>query len=643
MRTKILLLCLLIAGSTQAADFKQGYISYSITSPTTVCVVEVNIGEQGEWGFSPRDTTRFEIPETVEYNGRQLTVTAIGNTESGWQQVFLTRVDNIILPKSITTIGDNAFRYSGVKSINLPDGIKALGDACFKDCRLEEIHLPDSLKEIGAEAFEGLPLKEIHFPKGLTTIKREAFQGCQNLTEIDLPESLQTLDGDVFSGCLNLRKVTTHSNLKSIRSGCFAYCSKLTTVVLGGKIEELSGFNGCSALESFTVPEGTLRVLSEAFAGCTSLKEIVLPNSVYEMGQRVFSNCSSLTEVTLPKAIKHIQMGMFSYCKSLKSLTIGENVKNIAGDAFEGCESLRHLTVRGRTPSSYASSTFSQDILDLFNEGELSVPADSKEAYAKADFWKNFKQVTEYDPGTLYQAVPLTIWQGGGRVSYNGQQFSEGESSLLVPEGEPFTLTFLPDEGKRVREVEQRYSGGTDYLGKNVKDNQLTISTIKPEGGIWVFFGVAQANLDIVQNEMGRVRILVDIDKTYGCRIIEEEGWQVHSITYNGEDITNKGGKENYIQTPVVKGDAVVRIALEQSQTGITKPEQNGMRVLGDAEGIVIENAKEGELINVYLLNGQLVRSFSSTGSKAHIALPSNAVYIIKTGTKTIKIPMIKK
>ena len=641
MRTKILLFCLLVAGSTFGADFKQGYISYSITSPTTVSVVEVNIGEDTEWGFSPRDTTRFEIPETVDFNGHQLTVTAIGNTESSWQQVFLTRVDNIILPMTITTIGDNAFRYSGVKSINLPDGIKALGESCFKDCRLEEIHLPDSLKEIGAEAFEGLPLKEIHFPKGLTTIKREAFQGCQNLMEIDLPDSLQILDYEVFSGCLNLRKVTTHSDLKSINSGCFAYCSKLTTVVLGGKVEELSGFNGCSALESFTVPEGTLKVLSGAFAACTSLKEIVLPNSVYEMGQRVFSNCSSLAEVTLPRAINFIQVGTFSYCKSLKTLTIGENVMNIADDAFEGCKSLRHLTVRGRTPSSYASSTFSQDILDLFNEGELSVPAGSKEAYAKADFWKNFKQVTEYDPGTLYQAVPLTINEGG-RVSCDGQIFSEGTAALLVPEGAAFTLTFLPDEGKRVREVEQRHSGGIDYLGKNVKDNQLTISSVKSEGRVWVFFGVAQANLDIVQNEMGRVRILVDIDKTYGCRIIEEAGWRVHSITYNGEDITNKGGKENYIQTPVVKGDAVVRIALEQSQTGITKPEQNGMRVLGDAEGIVVENAKAGELINIYRLNGQLIKSIRSTGNNVHIALPSGEIYLIKTATKTIKIPMIK-
>ena len=255
MRTKILLLCLLVTGSTPGADFKQGYISYAITSPTTASVVEVNIGEPGEWGFTPRDTVRFEIPETVEYNGHQLTVTAIGGAESSWQQVFLTQVDVIVLPKTIASIGGNAFRYSGVKDINLPDGIRTLGESCFRDCRLEDIHLPDSLKTIGAEAFAGNPLKEMHFPKGLTAIKRGAFQGCQKLTEIDLPDSLQTLDNDVFSGCVNLQKVTTHGDLKRIGLDCFAYCSKLTTVVLGGKVEELSGFNGCSALESFTVPE----------------------------------------------------------------------------------------------------------------------------------------------------------------------------------------------------------------------------------------------------------------------------------------------------------------------------------------------------------------------------------------------------
>ena len=637
MKIKILLLCLLVASSTLGADFKQGYISYAITSPTTVCVVEVNIGEPGEWGFSPRDTTSFEIPETVEFNGHQLTVTAIGNIESSWQQVFLSRVDVVVLPETITALGDNAFRYSGLKSINLPDGIRTLGECCFANCQVEEIHLPDSLKSIGVGCFEGNPLKEIHFPKGLISIGRGAFSSCVNLTEIDLPDSLQTLGDNVFSGCENLQKVTTHCDLTRIGLDCFSYCKNLTTVVFGGKIEEFGGFNGCAALESFTIPEGTRIVLSGAFAGCTALKEVELPSSIHEMGQRVFSNCTSLMEVTLPIAVKSIGMSMFSNCKSLKSLTIGENVKDIAADAFAGCSSLRSLIVRSRKPGNYNSDTFSQEILDLFKEAELCIPIGSKNAYAKADFWKNFKQVTEYDPGTLYQAVPLTIREGG-RVSCNGQEFSEGEAALLVPEGEPFTLTFLPDEGKRVREVEQRYSGGIDYQGKNVKDNQLTISSVKPEGNLWVFFGTGQANLDILQNEMGCVRLLVDMNKTYGCRIIEEEGWQVHSITYNGEDITEKGGGEHYIQTPVVEGDAVIRIAFEQSGTGIIRPEQNVMRVLGDADGIVIDHARRGELVNVYLLNGQLIKSFRTTGCHLHIPLPSGKIYLIKTDTRTIKL-----
>ena len=638
MKIKLLFLSLLVAGTTFGADFKQGYISYTITSPTTVSVVEVNIGEKTEWGFSSRDTARFEIPETVEFNGHQLTVTAIGNTESSWQQVFLSHVDHVVLPKTITSIGDYAFRYSGLKSVNLPDGVRTLGRGCFMSCQLEEIHLPDSLNTISSEAFEGNSLKEIHFPKGLTSIGSHAFMNCKNLTEIDLPESLQTLEDYAFCGCENLHKVTTHGDLKYIKNECFSYCSKLKTVIFGGTVLVLGGFSACKALESFTVPEGTREISSHTFDGCSSLKEIEIPNSVREMGIQTFSGCTSLKEVTLPRALKSICMEMFRNCKSLETLTIGENVKSISGDAFEGCKNLKHLIVRARKPTSYSSSSFSQDIIDLFNQAELSVPTGSKDTYAKADFWKNFKQVTEYDPGTLYQTVPLTIWMGGGRVSCNGQVCSEGESSLLVPEGEPFTLTFLPDEGKRVREVEQRYSGGIDYIGKNVKDNQLTITTIKPEGVFWVFFDVAHANLDILQNEMGSVRLIVDVNKTYGCRIIEEEGWQVHSITYNGEDITDRGGKENYIQTPVVKGDAVIRVALEQSQTGITNPQQNDVKVLGDAEGIVIENAKEGESVSVYLLNGQLIRRVRSTGKNEHIALPSGEIYLIKTGSRTIKI-----
>lgn len=627
MRTKILFICLLAAGNILGADFKQGYISYTLTSSSTVSVELVDIRSR----YASIDTTRFEIPETVEFNGHQLTVTAIG------KDAFQSRIDTLILPKTITSVGDYAFRYAYLKSISLPDGLKTLGECCFQYCQLEEIHLPDSLKTIGSEAFAENPLTEIHFPEGLTSIKSGAFSSCKYLTEIDLPASVEALEGYVFSACENLEKVTTHGNLKYIKNTSFSYCTKLTTIVFGGTVDELGGFSNCTALERFTVPEGTRKIYNIAFSGCSSLKEIVIPNSVREIGMRAFSGCTSLTEVTLPPALKSVGSQLFLDCKSLQTLTIGENVTMIASDAFRGCTSLRHLIVRGLTPSKYSSSSYSQEILDLFDEAELSVPTGSKDTYANADFWKNFKQVTEFNPGTLYQAVPLNIKEGG-RVSCCGQVIGGGESSLLVPEGEPFTLTFLPNDGYRVREVELRYTGGIDYLGKNVVDNQLTVSSVNPEEVFWVFWDVARANLDIVQNEMGCVRLAVDINKTYSCRIIEEEGWQVHSITYNGEDITDRGGKENYIQTPVVKGDAVIRVALEQRTTGITKPEHDSMRVLGNDKGLVIENTKRGELINVYRLNGQLLKSIRATGGSEHIALPSGEVYLVKTEGKTIKI-----
>ena len=627
MRTKILFACLLIAGSILGADFKQGFISYTLTSSGTVSVERVDV----RGVYASCDTTRFEIPETVEFNGHQLTVTAIG------KDAFQSRIDTLILPKTITSVGDNAFCYAYLKSISLPDGLKTLGNECFQYCQLKEIHLPDSLNTIGEEAFAENPLTEIHFPEGLTSIKSGAFSGCKYLTEIDLPASVKALENYVFSGCENIEKVTTHGDLKYIKNTSFSYCSKLTTIVFGGTVDELGGFSNCTALESFTVPEGTRKIYATAFSGCSSLKEMVIPNSVCEIGMHAFSGCTSLTEVTLPPALKSVGSQLFMNCKSLQTLTIGENVTMIASDAFRGCTSLRHLIVRGRTPSKYSSSSYSQEILDLFNEAELSVPTGSKDTYANADFWKNFKQVTEFAPGTLYQAVQLNIKEGG-RVSCCGQVIGEGASSLLVPEGEPFTLTFLPDDGYRMREVEKRYTGGINYLGKNVVDNQLTVSSAEPEDVFWVFWGVARANLDIVQNEMGRVRLSVDINKTYSCRIIEEEGWQVHSITYNGEDITDRGGKENYIQTPVVKGDAVVRVALEQCETGITKTEHDSMRVLGNVDGLVIENTKRGEQLNVYRLNGQLLKSVRAIGGSERIALPSGEIYLIKTKGKTIKI-----
>lgn len=633
MKIRTIILCLLAASQLHAADIRDGFFTYTLTSPTTVAVEKVAFGNYDEFGYYElSDTTKLEVPETISFQGHRLVVTAIGR--SAFQYV---RVDTLVLPKTIKEIGDYAFQNTQLKQVNLPSGIVKIGDGAFYYCQLEHLTLPDSLKTIGSQAFTFCPLKDIHFPKGLTTIGYDAFQNCKEIKELDLPDSLKTIGNSAFSWCENLERITTHGDIESISYNSFSGCSKLKTIQWGGKVRQLGGFSFCTSLETFTIPEGTQTLISGAFSDCTGLKSIIIPNSVGEIGQSVFGGCTGLTEITIPAGVRNIQAGTFRNCRNLTTLTLGENVENLSEEALNGCASLSHLIVRSRKPCNYGSESFTQFIVDLFNKAELSVPVGAKSIYASANFWKNFSNVTEYNPGQLYDVIKLTVREGGS-ISCNGETFGEGESTLLVPAGQPVIFSVEPDEDHAFSSAEQRYDYGIDYLTNDFKDNQLTLKAVKQNSNVWFFFESAKVNIDILQNEMGCVRLSVSKNQRYACRIVEEEGWRVNSITFNGENITNRAGVGNYIQTPIVKSDAVIRIAFEQDGTGIQKAEQESIRALGDADGVTIERVQAGERIDVYLTDGRLIRTFKSNGTSQHINLPRGTVYLIKTKTKTIKI-----
>ena len=62
----------------------------------------------------------------------------------------------IIMPDSITSIGDWAFSQSGLKSIKIPDNVNTINNGTFDSCEsLESIELPKSIDSIGWNAFFG--------------------------------------------------------------------------------------------------------------------------------------------------------------------------------------------------------------------------------------------------------------------------------------------------------------------------------------------------------------------------------------------------------------------------------------------------------------------------------------------------------
>ena len=103
---------------------------------------------------------------------------------------------DIVLPDSITRIGDSAFHdCQALTGVNLPK-VESVGENAFWHCSaLTSVNIP-RLASIGICAFDGCEaLTSVDFPQ-VTSIGKSAFSGCDALTNINLPEGVTIKDDE---------------------------------------------------------------------------------------------------------------------------------------------------------------------------------------------------------------------------------------------------------------------------------------------------------------------------------------------------------------------------------------------------------------------------------------------------------------
>ena len=162
---------------------------------------------------------------------------------------------SVILPRSITTIGDSAFENCyNLTSISIPDNITNIGHYTFENCiNLTAIELPSEIEEIGHQLFYRCnSLSSLNIPSNIKTINMQAFFGCSKLTELTLPASLETIEENAFNFCTNLNTIHCQATEPPLCSGALG-------------IEEHA---------TLYVPQGTLAKYKDA-ASWKNFKEII--------------------------------------------------------------------------------------------------------------------------------------------------------------------------------------------------------------------------------------------------------------------------------------------------------------------------------------------------------------------------------
>ena len=112
-----------------------------------------------------------------------------------------TNLHFVSIPKGVTKIDNSAFmNCTDIAYITIPDGVTYIGTNAFYKCTLlpSDFTLPDSVNTIGEQAFRDSGLMAIKIPGSVTLIGRGAFRDCDSLESATLSEGTTSIGADAF-------------------------------------------------------------------------------------------------------------------------------------------------------------------------------------------------------------------------------------------------------------------------------------------------------------------------------------------------------------------------------------------------------------------------------------------------------------
>ena len=372
-------------------------------------------------------------------------------------------LQNIVLPKNVTSIGKYAVASHSLTSISIGNGVTSIENNAFAGCNVTSIVIPDNVKKIGEYAFahcnsltsvtigngvtsiglyafsECKALTSIIIPDNVENIGKYAFNACNSLTSVTIGNGVISIDMYAFSECIALKSVTIGANVKSIGERIFFKCSALNSVVIPDNVTKIpkEAFNDCSALTSVTIGNGVTSIKEAAFSGCSALISVSIGNGVTEIGKSAFSGCSTLTSIVIPDNVTWISSSAFSDCVALKSVTIGSSVKKIYDKAFYRCSSLTSIIIPDNVKnilekafygcSALTSITIGSGVSGIGNDAFKECPA-LKECYCYATTPPTIGK--SYYPFPLNMNVPLYVPTRCG-AAYNSSEWSRCFSKII--------------------------------------------------------------------------------------------------------------------------------------------------------------------------------------------------------------------
>lgn len=590
----LLLYCFSFDLIVSAYDFEQDGLYYNLSSTESL---ELTKGENQYEG-------KIIIPSVVYFMNKMFYVEKIAA-----KALNSSKITEVVLPNTITHIGENAFEYSNIQSVVIPGSVTNMGNNCFYQSKIKTI------------TFEASNTTLRFSYKG-TGFERGIFEGCSELKNVYIDRNLGYYsDNDTWY---------KKDEFMAIFTNC-----PIENVFLGSNATKIGNyFHDCNNLETIIIPNNITSISNYAFLRCTNLRTIEFNAGLKKIGSYAFKSCHNLKKLLLKEGIESLNSYSFEDCSSLETIYLPNTISEIGNSAFLGCKNISKVYTTNKTPHIISTNAFEAMV---YLSATLFVPISTKSYYESTVGWNNFSQIIEtenFDDTKETHTITLAVSKGG-KVIYNDSVFSNYIYSWSVYNNSTISINIIPDNGYRVKSV----LINDEDITNNVKNGILEIKNISSDKRIHVNFEKDEILLSIQDAELGCISMVVENGKSYSFVITPSPGWTISSVTFNGNNVTSLL-EDNRYTTPSIFDDSNLNIVYIQDESKEIKfvMSESIVKLSVFSGKLTIDNTGKPTNLHVYSTSGSIITSETIDTGITSIDLPTNCIYIVKVGNETFKI-----
>lgn len=350
----------------------------------------------------------------------------------------------LTLKESDSSVKVTNLDMSGVVGLTeLPDNAFWTNSTSNYVTNLESITLPDSVTSIGSSAFRGAGLTTIYIPANLTSINPDAFYDCRYLSTITISEeckNFKVVDNVLYSkdGTKLVMYVdkTTENDFTIPASvteiGKYAFLqAKITALSFESdstlKTIGYNAFYGCSGLTQLEIPDSVTTIELYAFYSCSNLTSVKLPNGTTSLSYCSFGTCSKLESVIIPKTLTEIESGAFTNCNALKTVyysgSEADKAKMTISDTVIKGTSVTWTYLHKSAPDTVGDIVFNDGTAMTYISG-LTLTEEQKAAAVVVIFYAGNESdiLGEKLLGVgLHESEETLVWAKSGTLGYSTQ------------------------------------------------------------------------------------------------------------------------------------------------------------------------------------------------------------------------------